>query len=460
MIFIKFNIRNFVDTRSQGIMVRVRWNNKKFEVGFSTGLYAQIDKWDPLLQRAKRGTTHSVRGMKFLAADINTRLAEFNDAIRESFENFSVCNSVPTTIELKQMVNSILGRGFDCSTSSVPKKKTLKELLDDFLEKEGLARNWDYKCKAKYIQAYNHLTAAIPSISPDNISLESLYILRKWYADNNYVNETVIKQTRILKCFLKWINKKDEYNIPDEVFDYKPNLKVIKKTVTYLKFDELMAFAEFKLDSTRLAKARDLWCFMAFTSLRYSDLSQLRPAHIVDGSRIDMVTQKTYDHITVPLIDAAKDILKKYEGKTTKDGFVFDVPSNQKLNDYIKEAAVVANLDREIIYDYYIGTERRQETHKFYEIISCHDARRTFVSCSLAMGIPAPVVMKATGHKDYETMKPYIETANETQALEMEKWNRTKYKSKIIEIIDKASEEQLKKILLDIQTYLLDPNKN
>ena len=94
-----------------------------------------------------------------------------------------------------------------------------------------------------------------------------------------------------------------------------------------------------------------------------------------------------------------------------------------------------------------IGRERKSEQHKFYEIISCHDARRTFVSCSLAMGIPPQVVMKCTGHKGYNTMKPYIETATETQALEMEKWNRNQYRSQIITRLEEFKEDDLKLIL-------------
>ena len=99
-----------------------------------------------------------------------------------------------------------------------------------------------------------------------------------------------------------------------------------------------------------------------------------------------------------------------------------------------------------------IGSKGDEGKHKFHEIISCHDARRTFVSCSLAMGITPQVVMKCTGHKGYNTMKPYIETAFETQSLEMEKWNHNQYKSEIMAYIDKADMKKLKKMLDFIKT--------
>ena len=51
-------------------------------------------------------------------------------------------------------------------------------------------------------------------------------------------------------------------------------------------------------------------------------------------------------------------------------------------------------------------------------------------------------------------MKPYIETATETQALQMEKWNKNRYRSKIINLLDDASEDFLKQLLVDIQKRL------
>ena len=40
---------------------------------------------------------------------------------------------------------------------------------------------------------------------------------------------------------------------------------------------------------------------------------------------------------------------------------------------------------------------------------------------------------------------------SETQTLEMEKWNKNQYRSKIINLLDDANEDFLKKLLEDIQ---------
>ena len=51
-------------------------------------------------------------------------------------------------------------------------------------------------------------------------------------------------------------------------------------------------------------------------------------------------------------------------------------------------------------------------------------------------------------------MKPYIETATETQALEMEKWNKNQYRSQIINLLNNADEASLRKWLHNIQAEI------
>ena len=55
-------------------------------------------------------------------------------------------------------------------------------------------------------------------------------------------------------------------------------------------------------------------------------------------------------------------------------------------------------------------------------------------------------------------MKPYIETATETVILEMEKWNKNQYRSKIINLLDDVDEEFMKDLLSDLQIRLAKVN--
>lgn len=455
MIQIKYTSRAYIKGSTGQVGIKVRWNQSKSEVSFFTNVWAEPDKWDPDLLKARKGTTHYVRDMRFTYLEINEAIAEYRQEIESVFDKCALRNVIPTVEELKTMVNSALGRVDSQATEPivVKKKKTFKEMIDLFLLECGREKNWDDQAKEKYTQAFQHITNANPRIRPDKITVEHMYRLREWYIKNEYRNRTINKQVTMLKGFLKWVNMQDGYEVPSAVLNFETNLKVLPKTVTFLHYDELLHFAHYQFEndeSGRLSRARDFWCFMAFTSLRVSDLKRLKAVHIHDG-RIEMYAKKTGEHLTIPLTEEAQRILAKYKDDAEGESFVFDIQSPQKLNDAVKDAAKAAGIDRTIIEVYYIGTERREESHKFCEIISNHDARRTFVSCSLAMGIPPETVMKCTGHKSYNTMKPYIETATETTALEMEKWNRNQYRSKIINLLDEVSEDFLKDLLRDIQ---------
>ena len=56
---IRYNTRTFLNAKNQ-IVIRVRWNHKKAEVGFSVGLIVDPMKWDAETQRPIRASTHII----------------------------------------------------------------------------------------------------------------------------------------------------------------------------------------------------------------------------------------------------------------------------------------------------------------------------------------------------------------------------------------------------------------
>lgn len=437
-----FSTRAYV-TKNGQIMIRVRWNGKKNEVGFSVGYSIDPMKWDSNKQLVKSNTTHRIGGKIVYAREINNTIRIFLGYIEEIFIEYSLRNEIPGNADLKELVNEKLGRNKPKVVEN-DKEKTLKDIFKEFLSTRALEGNWSKEAEYKYEQMWQQLTSCDEAIELDALDKNKMIQLTNWYINNDYCNRTIVKQFRILKSFLRWISK-NGYIIQPGVLEFKPKLKVIPKVVTFLKYKELMHFFEYEFPKEKeyLSKARDMFCFMAFTSLRYSDLAKLRPSNVIDGY-LDFCTEKTDDKLRIALNEHAQKIIDKYAWY--KGDTIFPVPSNQKLNDYLKEAAKLAGLDREITQVYFKGNTRHEDTYKFWEQISCHDARRTFVCCSLALGIPPSVVMSCTGHSDYESMKPYIEVADETQKLEMDKWNTHQYKSRIIEELDKMDSEQLKKL--------------
>ena len=440
MIDVKFNCRTFLNHRNQ-VVVRARWNKKRSEVGFSIGLHADPSKWNADTQRPVRGSTHVCGQKRIPSRVINDRIEMFLLAVKEAFVEFGLKDMVPEADELRERVNEIVGRVED--EEEEQEVKPLKEIFDEFLASGKKERDWTDVVHYKYEQVWKHLTQCDPTVSLETLDKDKMLELKDWYVKNQYKNRTITKQFRFLKSFLRWM-KANGYPVKESAIDCQVHLTVTKKNVTFLTFKELMQFYRFKFapEHKYLDKARDMFCFMSFTSLRYSDLAQLKRANITSRG-IELYTKKTSTPITIPIIDYAQEILDKYSSYQSPDGSLFPVPSCQKLNDYIKLAAEQAGIDREVVNTYFIGTKRYDEVHKFYEIIGCHDGRRTFVCCSLALGIPPSVVMSCTGHKDYQSLKPYIEVASETQRLELSKWNGKDTKVGIITALEGLDAHQL-----------------
>ena len=63
---ISHSCRAFLHKNGQ-VMIRVRWNNRKCEVGFSVGCNADLEKWDNENQRVRYNTTHKVGGRYMLS---------------------------------------------------------------------------------------------------------------------------------------------------------------------------------------------------------------------------------------------------------------------------------------------------------------------------------------------------------------------------------------------------------
>jgi len=154
-----------------------------------------------------------------------------------------------------------------------------------------------------------------------------------------------------------------------------------------------------------LARARDVHVFQCLTSLRYSDIREFKPENI-KGNRYYKRTVKTKEKQFIPLSELAKAILLKYDYK-------LPIISNAKQNNYVKAAFEKAGFDDEVTLVTYSGPARIETKGKYYEFISTHTARRTFVILSLEMGMSEEMLRKITGHRSYQAFKRYVRIADE-----------------------------------------------
>lgn len=237
-------------------------------------------------------------------------------------------------------------------------------------------------------------------------------------------NSTIGKQLGFLKWFIRWAFKKGYHqNIAFETF--KPKLKNTPKKVIFLTWNELNKLKACNIPQNKqyLERVRDVFLFCCFTGLRYSDVYNLRTSD-VKADHIEITTVKTADSLVIELNNHSKAILEKYKDVHFEGNKVLPVISNQKMNDYLKELGELAEINEPIRETYYKGNQRIDEVTPKYALLGTHAGRRTFICNALALGIPAQVVMKWTGHSDYKAMKPYIDIADDIKANAMSRFNQ------------------------------------
>lgn len=249
-------------------------------------------------------------------------------------------------------------------------------------------------------------------------------------------NSTILKQIKFLKWFLKWAVGAG-YNKNLAFTSFSPNLKISEKKVIFLDWTELMAVYNLDFSIAKdndgtilepetvkaLDRVRDVFCFCCFTSLRYSDVANLKRTDI-KANEIVITTIKTSDTLTIELNDYSREILARYESEVYPNNKALPVISNQKMNDRLKEVAELCGLDTPITITYYKGNKRIDEVYPKYALIGTHCGRRTFICNALSLGIAPQTVMKWTGHSDYKSMKPYIDIADAEKKKAMSLFNR------------------------------------
>ena len=90
--------------------------------------------------------------------------------------------------------------------------------------------------------------------------------------------------------------------------------------------------------------------------------------------------------------------------------------SNQKFNDYLKEAAKEAEINSIFVKTVNENGMRIEKKYPKHEIISTHAARRSFCTNAFKDGIPTLHIMSISGHKTEKAFLKYIKVDGEEHA--------------------------------------------
>ena len=409
----------------ENVPIRMRVNFASQRIEFTTGYRIDVAKWDVDKQRVKNGCTNK---LKQSASEINVALLGYYTELQEIFKRFEVAEIVPSPAEVKEAFNNRYGQNekielASADTSNVP--SNFYEAFDDFVRVCGRQNDWTHSTFEKFAAVKNHLKNFRSELSFDFFDEEGLIEYVQYLREVREMrNSTIGKQLSFLKWFLRWSFKQGMHS--NNAYDtFKPKLKDTQKKIIFLTWKELNRLREFKIPPTKqaLERVRDVFLFQCFTGLRYSDVFNLRRSDI-KGDHIEVTTVKTSDSLIIELNDHSRAILEKYKDVEFENDKALPVITNQKMNDYLKELAELAEINEPVRQTYYKGNERIDEVTPKYALLGTHAGRRTFICNTLALGIPPQVVMKWAGHSDYKAMKPDIDIADDIKASAMSKFNQ------------------------------------
>ena len=173
----------------------------------------------------------------------------------------------------------------------------------------------------------------------------------------------------------------------DPFANYKIKFKKVDRG--YLMQEQIDEIMKKQFSSERLERVRDIFIFSCYTGLSYIDVKGLDESNIrisfdnnlwIMGKR-----EKTGTSYNIPLLDIPKQIIEKYKG-TMPNKKVLPVPSNQKVNEYLKEIGAVCGIDKDLTF---------------------HLARHTFATLTLTKGVSIESVSKMLGHTNIKTTQIY-----------------------------------------------------
>lgn len=354
------------------IMARITINGQITQ--FNTKLEVNPDIWDTKLGKVK-GRNADATNLNRLLDNLRTKMDKIYNklmdtkgyALPETIKNilFGIDPERKTLLQYFTLHNEQYKLKVGKTTSQITysRYELTKERVEEFIKKE-----------------YKLSDILLPEI--DFLFVEKFYLsLRN---DHDCSNNTAMKFIqRFRSVFTFSINLGAEVKInPFANFKFH-NEKVHREVLTQEEIDTIYR-KEFLTE--RLSQIRDVFIFMCYTGLSYIDVARLTEDSVktaFDGHQWIMIQrQKTSVPSNIRLLDIPLEIIERYKGQQTK-GQLFPVCSNQKMNEYLKEIAIVCGINKPI---------------------TCHIARHTFgTTVTLANGVPIETVSKMLGHTDIQT---------------------------------------------------------
>lgn len=411
---IKFLLhKRAADDDRAALRMRFSMHGDRFDIPMH--IHVDVSKWDVTHQRITGATRD--------ALSTNHTIGEWRTKMEELMATYELIEKrIPSMSEIKDKFNIAIGRDY----AEFVQQHNFFHLWDKFTQSEGAKNQWSESTFKKFRGIKKHVVDFNPNLSFDILNEDTMQDYLTYLNSLGFKNTTISKEISYIHWFLRWAATRGYYtgNVQKT---FKPKLKGTdgnSKEIIYLTPEEIqrMRDYQFKQDEKYLEETRDVFLFCCFTGLRFSDVEKLRTSDIKNNF-ITVVTQKTTDGLRIELNKHSRAILEKYKHANLPRYKALPVKHNQVMNRQIKDVAQMCGIDEPTRIVYFQGSQRQEDVLPKYELITTHCGRRTFVVTALRLGIPAEVIMKWTGHSDFDAMKPYIKIVDELKEREMTRFD-------------------------------------
>jgi integrase len=242
--------------------------------------------------------------------------------------------------------------------------------------------------------------------------------------DLKHINNTYARNLGLVKTFLFWA-KKNKYTFNDTFTEFKKVERVITNQVA-LTIGDIEKLLNHEFESKKLEKVRDVFVFACVTGMRFGELSLITKSNVTDSEILlkeDKDTNKPARNI--PLTAISKFLLSKYDYK-------LPLIANQKQNKYIKDVFEELEYTHKIQKVTTKGKENIKEDLFFYDRISTHTARRTFITLMKRQGKSDKLIASITGHNDLKTLNQYYQVDSEQKKEAMDEVFNVELKLKVV----------------------------
>lgn len=191
------------------------------------------------------------------------------------------------------------------------------------------------------------------------------------------------------------------------------------KEKDHLTREELETLVRKRLPNDRLDRIRDVFCFCLYTGLAFTDADNLCKEHLTTDEHGTLWIHKPREKATVmsrvPLLPYPIKVLDKYrhDPELQLKGKLLPVPSNQKMNAYLKEIADICNIPKHL---------------------TTHCARHTFACLAVEYGMPIDVLAKILGHSNTNMTRHYAKFSEQLIGHEMRKMNEQMFSGDVLSL--------------------------